>query len=163
MYGSLKDLQDGGTELRFERRYAKPVAKVWAALTTPERIADWFASAELDPRPGGRYVLRWPDFPGSEMVATVLTFEPMRIFEHTWKEKADAAESRVRWELEPDGDGCRLTLVHSFPVARDIAGFLSGWHSHLDALEGAAEGLHGQWSRSNWEKLNETYKKRLAG
>jgi hypothetical protein len=33
---------DNGYEIVFVRRLAKPIEKVWAALTVPERIADWF-------------------------------------------------------------------------------------------------------------------------
>ena len=46
-------------ELVFERRLAKSVEKVWAALTTPERLADWLATADIDLRVGGRFELYW--------------------------------------------------------------------------------------------------------
>src|SRR5258708_7786439 len=39
----------------FHRRYGKPIEKVWAAITTPERLADWLAAAEValpPPHPG---------------------------------------------------------------------------------------------------------------
>ena len=41
----------------FHRHYAKPIEKVWAALTTPERLADWLADAEIELRLGGRIQL----------------------------------------------------------------------------------------------------------
>jgi uncharacterized protein YndB with AHSA1/START domain len=47
-------------DLVIERRIQKPVAKVWAALTVPERIADWFTPVELDLRIGGIYRLSFP-------------------------------------------------------------------------------------------------------
>ena len=37
---------DSSRQLVLRRRYRQPVEKVWAALTTPERLADWLASAE---------------------------------------------------------------------------------------------------------------------
>src|ERR1700754_784283 len=42
----------------FRRYYRQPVEKVWAALTTPERLADWFADAEVDLRVGGTIRLK---------------------------------------------------------------------------------------------------------
>ena len=41
-------------QLVFHRRYNKSVEKVWAALTTPERLADWFATAEVEMKVGRR-------------------------------------------------------------------------------------------------------------
>src|SRR5260370_26495581 len=38
----------------FRRRYTKPVEKVWAALTTPERLEDWLGAAKVDLRVGGK-------------------------------------------------------------------------------------------------------------
>ena len=37
-----------------------PADKVWAALTKPELIAEWFGdSAEFDPKPGGTGLFGW--------------------------------------------------------------------------------------------------------
>ena len=33
-------------QIVFRRHLRAPIEKVWAALTTPERLADWFANAE---------------------------------------------------------------------------------------------------------------------
>ena len=36
--------RDGETvTIVFRRRLSRPVEKIWAALTVPERLADWFA------------------------------------------------------------------------------------------------------------------------
>ena len=40
-------------QIVFHRRYRQSVEKVWAALTVPERLADWFATAEVDLREWG--------------------------------------------------------------------------------------------------------------
>ena len=50
-------VKDDRLQVVYRRRYAKPVAKVWAALTTPERLEDWFGAAKLDLRVGGRLQL----------------------------------------------------------------------------------------------------------
>src|SRR5437660_7950056 len=46
-------MKDDRMQVVFRRRYTKPVAKVWAALTTPERLEDWFGAAKIDLRVGG--------------------------------------------------------------------------------------------------------------
>ena len=46
-------VRDDRFQIVFRRRYGTPVAKVWAALTTPERLEDWFGAAKIDLRVGG--------------------------------------------------------------------------------------------------------------
>jgi uncharacterized protein YndB with AHSA1/START domain len=44
--------------VRFEPRYDATPAEIWSALTEPERMRRWLANvAELEPRPGGRFLL----------------------------------------------------------------------------------------------------------
>src|SRR5258708_5544634 len=47
-------VKDDRMQVVFRRRYTKPVAKVWAALTTPERLEDWLGAANIDLRVGGQ-------------------------------------------------------------------------------------------------------------
>jgi hypothetical protein len=53
---------DDNLQVVFHRHLRAPVAKVWAALTTPERLADWFTKAVVDLRVGGTIHLDWADF-----------------------------------------------------------------------------------------------------
>jgi hypothetical protein len=46
---------DEGTTLRYERIYPRPIATVWAALTQPERLADWIGLV----LPGWHAHLEW--------------------------------------------------------------------------------------------------------
>jgi hypothetical protein len=50
-------------DLRYVRRIAASPERVWAAITIPERIADWFATADvqIELRLGGAYRLRFGD------------------------------------------------------------------------------------------------------
>jgi uncharacterized protein YndB with AHSA1/START domain len=119
----------------FQRHYRRPVEKVWAALTTPERLADWFAHAEVDLRVGGRLLLDGNGMRQTEMRITVC--EPPRALAWIWT--IAGRESLVRFDLAPDGDGCRLTLTHS-GVPRIGEGVRAGWHALLEALPDALEG-----------------------
>src|SRR5829696_3628802 len=76
--------------------------QVWAALTDPERLSEWFANhVELDARPGGEGVFRWDD--GEVRVAHVEEVVPGERLGFRWSD-GDGAESTVTIELE-DGDG----------------------------------------------------------
>ncbi len=50
-------------ELRLVREIARPIEKVWAALTIPERIADCLGESVIELRVGGRYLIHLRDEP----------------------------------------------------------------------------------------------------
>jgi uncharacterized protein YndB with AHSA1/START domain len=133
---------------------------VWRALTEPDQLVEWLAEAELEPAQGGRVVLRWlnTDTEGRHTVAngTITRWEPPRVVEY-----ATDVHGRLRWELEPMPDGCRLlfTSVLDRPDYTTLEA-LAGWHVHLVFL---AEALDGQrvdwpyWPLHRWEALHEHY------
>src|SRR5437899_12822577 len=56
---------------------------VWPAVTHSDELSTWFgAEVELDARPGGRGVFRWPD--GAERQAVVEEVEPERRLAFRW-------------------------------------------------------------------------------
>ena len=159
--GRLTPGSDGGSIVSFERRIDRPIDKVWAALTIPERVADWLAPAEIDLAVGGRYELR---FRGSNdvMIGVITRIEPPRLLELTWRESG-CPGSVLEWRLAPDGDGCRLNLTHTFPAdVKDIPGFVSGWHQHLDGMDAACNGAATAWDQARWQELDRQYRARLA-
>ena len=139
--------QTGETiEVVFHRRYARPVEKVWAALTVPERISDWFASTTIDRlAEGGEIATDFKD-ENYRSKGRIVIYDPMRTFAWTWTELDGSKSSLVRWDLEPDGDGCRLTLTHSGLPPADGPDVGPGWHAHLQAIEDAADGVETPWS-----------------
>jgi uncharacterized protein YndB with AHSA1/START domain len=128
----------------FHRRYAKPIEKVWAAVTTPERLADWLAVAEVELKPGGSIRLTWNN--QHSMEGRVIACEPPRLFAWSWL--IDGRDTEVRFELEPDAEGCRLTLTHSglSPRAGPGAGVRAGWHAHLEGIREAMEDRATPWA-----------------
>jgi uncharacterized protein YndB with AHSA1/START domain len=129
----------------FHRRYRKPVAKVWAALTTPERLADWLAEAEIELKPGGVIRLNWNKGMHG-MTGLVTACDPPHVLAWTWP--IDGRETTVRFELQADGEGCLLTLTHSGIDWRNGSGsgVRAGWHAHLEGLAEAAEGRATPWA-----------------
>lgn len=156
--GMLWPGPDGGSVVAFERLVDRPVDKVWAALTIPERVADWLAEAEIDLEVGGRYDLHFQG--GADHMTGVITrLEPPRLLELAWRENG-GPESALLWRLEPEGDGCRLFLTHSFGAGQDdVPGFVSGWHLHLDGLQGVAGAV--PWDRARWQALDRQYRAAL--
>lgn len=134
---------EAGYEIVFVRRLGKPIHKVWAALTVPERIADWFADLRFMPelRLGARTELRFlENDPSHEVIhGEVVALDPPRVIAWTW------GQGVVTFELAPEGDGCRLTLTSRGP-GRPHPNEMAGWHTHLEGLEGAADGVRRAWS-----------------
>jgi len=134
---------DDAFQVVFHRRYAKPIEKVWAAVTTPERLADWLAAAEVELKPGGTMRLNWNN--QYSMEGRITACDPPNVLVWTWP--IDGRETRVRFELQSDQDGCLLTLTHSgLNPHGSGAGVRAGWHAHLEGLPDAMEGRPTPWA-----------------
>ena len=158
--GTLRRTGDT-VEIVFRRSYARPIEKVWAALTVPERIADWFAEVEaLDLRLGGAIHLSFPEVQ-FKIQGVITAFDPPRLLTWTWPQP-DGSTSTVTFELEPDGDGCRLTLTARGRTLSHGAGNAAGWHAHLQAIEDACDGVRTSWAKllEREKVVNQTYKDR---
>jgi hypothetical protein len=64
--------------------------------------------------------------------------------------------------LEPDGDGCVLTFSQSGMGTKHLTGTAAGWHVFLEALEGAADGIHTPGSIEREKVLRPAYEAQLA-
>jgi uncharacterized protein YndB with AHSA1/START domain len=105
-----------------EVTYPYPIERVWATLTEPASMQQWFCSlgAEIDLRPGGLARFLFQD--GSYR-AIIHTVEPPRHFAWRWAPGTLEDPTRplaeqepltlVEFFLEPVGTGTRLRLVES--------------------------------------------------
>jgi uncharacterized protein YndB with AHSA1/START domain len=150
---------DDGYELAFERRLARPIEKVWAALTVPDRIAEWLTTAEVELRLGGRFILDWED-EGFRMEGVVTALDPPRLIAWTFPHEAHP-NSVARWELTPDGDGCRLHLTQTGLHSPHMIDVAAGWHTYLEGLPGAAAELATPWRAERERELALLYRDRL--
>lgn len=148
-----------GFDLTFTRRIAASPERVWAAITIPERIAAWFATADvqIEPRLGGAYRLRFGD-DGPYAEGEITAFEPPWLLEHTWPDPPNPP-GRVRYELEPDGAACILRLA-SLGVPAAYIGSLAGWHIFLDAIEPSLAGVAVSWTMEAELELMAVYEAR---
>ncbi|ADG74507.1 Activator of Hsp90 ATPase 1 family protein [Cellulomonas flavigena DSM 20109] len=126
-----------GARVEFRRRYATTPDDLWSAMTEPERARRWLGALHGDLRVGGTYELRMgEDVPDADDVAhgEVLACDPPHALELTWSFPGEST-SHVRAQVDADGDGAVLTLVHTELQESAARGYGGGWHTLLDQLE----------------------------
>lgn len=108
---------------RVERsvRFPAPREEVWAALTEPDRLSDWFGAdvVELDLRPGGRAVFR--DHDGIVHRAFIEAVDPPAFLVFRWlaiEEGPDGGTwptpaATVELTLTGTPDGTELKVVET--------------------------------------------------
>jgi uncharacterized protein YndB with AHSA1/START domain len=125
------------------RRIKAPPAKVWAAITQPELMVQWWGpdagptlSVTADVRPGGRFSIVFRLVNGDEHNPTGVYLEvaPETKLVFTW-EMPGAPDSLVTFRLEPFDGGTELTLTHErLPDEEARASHEHGWVGLLDKL-----------------------------
>jgi uncharacterized protein YndB with AHSA1/START domain len=118
-----------------------PGERVWELLTDPAELPLWWPdAAELEPRVGGRVVLR---FGPGDVTGEVTSWEPPRELGFTWEaSNMPGVLLHVTFTVEELGDGrSRVVVVHSgladAPAeAREAVN--GGWSHFLPRLAAAA-------------------------
>lgn len=138
-------VEAGGRVLQFRRRLNAPPQAVWAALTEPEKLRQWYALIEDYPVEGKPTQLKFENS-NTTVQTTVTRAKRPSVLEYTWDSQTPPQSpvslvgSVVRFELEPHEEGTLLTVAHIFPTDEvPVADVLGGWHIHLDEL---ADKLH---------------------
>ena len=125
-----------------------PLDRVWAAITEPDLIAQWFGeTAEFDATPGGAGSFGWPDH-GPFRVVVEHVDEPKTLV-YRWARDAGVDpvpgnSTLVRFDLTEIADGTRLDLSETgFEELEDPrgarAGNVEGWRAELAELVGLVE------------------------
>jgi uncharacterized protein YndB with AHSA1/START domain len=98
-------------QVRREVVLAAELEEVWAALTEPEALRDWFANeAELVAAPGGTGRFAWAD--GTRRDAVVEVVEEQRALVFRWGTSPED-ESRVEIALEEGEGGTRVSVTET--------------------------------------------------
>jgi uncharacterized protein YndB with AHSA1/START domain len=107
-------------ELRYTTHFDAPPHRVFAALTEGRHLSEWFCDgAETELRTDGRVVMTWsrpgPMSPPYE--GRWVEFDPPRAcaYEGGHDGYPDRDAGRVTYTLEPEGQGTRLTTLHTLP------------------------------------------------
>ncbi len=127
------------------RLLAAPLALVFQAWTDPERMMRWYAPegletpyAEADLCVGGRFRVLMREADGKEHDVSGEYREIVQnrklVFTWSWVRSPEDI-SLVTVELEPEGDGTRLTLTHEqLPDSEERDSHQSGWSTALNKL-----------------------------
>lgn len=135
---SIRQMTDGDFEMRFERRIPRPAEKVWAALTIPERVADWFGEpVEIDLRVGGKFRVLFPGGKDDMVEGTIIAFDPPRLLALEWF--GTAGDTIIRWELTPLDGACRLVFHQTGLNAWWFLGGAAGWKGFVDDVVSVAQ------------------------
>ena len=143
-----------GPRLRFERHLAHPPEKVWRAITEPEQLRAWFPQTVT--------VAEWAvgapvhfEHERRGEVGTydgeVLAYEPLSHLEFSW------GTDTIRLEIEPDGDGTKLTLLDTLDELGKAARDGAGWHACLDGLEAHLDERPAVDSGERWAEVHPGY------
>src|SRR5215208_1277717 len=148
MNGTLETV-DGRPALRFERRLAFPVERVWRAVTEPDELAEWFvAPAPWTPTAG-------ETFESYGQTGTITELREPETLAWTWGEES------FRFDLRPDGDGCVLVFTHVLTDTILPAQHAAGWECYLDRLAAHLDGAPISEEDAHW-RIGETHERYAA-
>jgi len=109
--------------IRREILIPQPREQVWRAITDSATLAEWMFPNDFAPRVGHHFTFRVPgnpkmNFDGLVVRCEVLECEPPSEnttgrLAFTWSAGGAVGNTRVSFQLEPDGDGTRVLFEHS--------------------------------------------------
>lgn len=133
------------TSLTLIRQIRAQPATVFAALTEPEGIVQWWGPdagpvllAETDVRVGGMFRVRFATLDGREheSFGTYLEVDSPHRLAMTWQWTHLDGESQIEIDLRETADGTELIFTHSrLPDERSRDDHAEGWTGALNKLE----------------------------
>ncbi len=145
-------IDDEAFAVRRTIHIAAPVPRVWAAVTEPAHVSEWFGRVELDG--AGTGAEGSMTFPGRRLPLRVQTIDEPRSITYQWNNDDALGEPPAEFDedtatsftftLEAVQGGTRLTVVESgFERTSDAAANLeshrAGWTIELDKLVALVE------------------------
>jgi uncharacterized protein YndB with AHSA1/START domain len=133
-------LRDGErVGLRFVRRFAHPVERVWSAITESDQLQFWMPCDIVGERRAGAEIKLpfWPaavekyQLEETSLSGRIELWDPPSVFQWTW------GEDVLRFELNPaDGGGTTMTFTTwlETPDLHVAASAAGGYHVCLDQL-----------------------------
>jgi uncharacterized protein YndB with AHSA1/START domain len=145
------------------RELRHPPSKVWQALTDPAELREWAPfDADRSLASVGTVKLTAIGAPKPLVSETRVTrAEAPKLLEYQW------GDNDMRWQLEPVGDGTRLTLWHNID-RRYVSMGAAGWHICIDVLDRLLTGqplgriLGAEAMKFDWPRLNTEYAKQFG-
>ena len=120
----------------------------------PEQLMPWFVDASrlnlwwgeeamIEPRPGGRYIVRWPAMGWTMRGVVAFCDETCLAYSWTWDHESQQPPRSVTIRAQPAGEGSILTITHgpyrpesTYLVEEnsDRIGHRDGWLFFLEKL-----------------------------
>lgn len=134
-----------------EVHVAAPPERVFAAITDPRQLAQWWGKADTyritkwqsERRAGGKWRSDGEAVDGTpfHVSGEYLEFVPPTLLVHTWVASwSGDLKTTVRWDLKSDNGGTQVTIHHSgfagHPEAKNHA---QGWVRVLGWMQGFVE------------------------
>lgn len=143
----MSDRVSGASVLRMARVVPAPRKRVFRAWTDPDELKRWWGPgrfttphAEIDLRPGGRYllVMQPPDGTPLRLSGTYREVKPPERLVYTWRWEdgvPETGETLVEVEFRDRGDQTEIVVVHrGFPEGSPQDPYRHGWRSGLGKL-----------------------------
>jgi uncharacterized protein YndB with AHSA1/START domain len=120
---------------------------VWRHLEDPDLLAGWLMRNNFQARPGTDFEF-WKPASGEwdgTISSRLVEFDPPRRMSFTWNTNTIGSDTLVTIELEADGEGTKLRLLHTNweqaigDKARHHESHSAGWDDHLWVLSQQAE------------------------
>lgn len=140
-----------GRTIEVERRIRCSPETAFAFFTDPAKHVLWQGvRAELDPRPGGRYLVHYSE--QTRLRGEYLEIDPPRRIVLSWGVEMSGADlpvgaaelppgsTRVEIEFAPDGDATTIRIRHSgLPTEAASTFTTTGWTLYVDRIAAVAE------------------------
>ncbi len=162
--GSLRS-EDGKGVVRMEDRFDAGIEDVWAALTQPSHLSQWYGEVEGDLRVGGEY--RAHVFAtGSDINGRVEACEPSRRLrvtvretDESWREGQGAPpfDERAEATLTADGDQTVLVIEVRGMSVELLFAYGTGWQIHVEDLGAHLSGRGRGDAAARWPQLQPAY------
>jgi uncharacterized protein YndB with AHSA1/START domain len=143
-----------GSQLQFERVYDLPPEIVWDALVDSDLVSGWLAEADVEPRVGGRFDLRWTQFDGGhETVGEISELEAPHLLVVESNNIGRSTLELIELGEGPRGRSTLLTVtVDALADRQFTAAIAATWRLSLEQLTELLHGHPVDWSRWREER-----------
>ena len=145
---------------RMKRRFEPAPGVVWRTMTERATLALWLAPGRIELRLAGAVRLEF-EGSGTLIASEVLALEAGEMLEFSWSQPGEPLRP-VRWDIEPDGGGTRLTVTIKTPLSEDPGRACAGWEAHMAMLAAALAGAPIGFPFEVFKAAREGYKAAVA-
>ena len=154
--GTTRALDGTRGAVRVEDVYDTSIEDLWAACTTPERLARWIAEVDGDLREGGTVHATFTSTWSGPAVIEACE-APHHLLLTTEPDTED--ESQLEAWLTAEGDRTRLVVEERGLPVGALHFYGAGWQAHLEDLGRSLLGEDSVW-KARWDELTPVYEGR---